>query len=764
MSQSEPDRITRLERRIQKLEDRLADLTAAGTAAPVAAAQRLAPAPVTPPAAVQLSAAPAAPNLPAATPSATAPAPARTRSFADLEEQLSSRLLAWVGGIALVLGAMFFLSLAFSRGWIGPEARVLIGFVAGAVALGAGTWLFERGDQTPATVLVGVGVGTGSLALFAASRLYGFIPIEVALIGFFVLAVIAAAIALRAGSQAVAAFGLVATTLAPPILGATPNLVTVAFLGAALVGTAAISSRRAWPWLALIAFLATSPQAGEWFRGEPSLTVVFIGILAFWLVNLLAAAGAALATDRRTVHRASATLLVLNALAALSAMHLALPDDPLLRSIGILILVSGHTVLALELLRRRPARHPFGVLVAGVALGTLAIGMAIELGGVARPIGETALALAVAWVAIHFRDRLAAVSGAAIASVALADFVFIEYPYETLGRFRPEGWAFASPQGIVTILIAAALLAVAVIAWRSFSIAPLRDRRWTAGVAFVGGCLGAIAVVGYAAVFELWADLLIVAWAALALAALAAASFVRRDARAWLMAAIGAAGLFGSAAFVAVGAVVPPSRLAVDPFIGGARRLVDGQTFGIVALAALVAALFVAGWLVTRWPPTAASGRRNGSGPRTAAITAVMSAGGLAVYLVSVVIVDAFQAGAGGARDPWEVATQAQVALSIVWVVVGAVTFAVGLIRGIGLARMFGLGLLSVAAAKVFLFDLASLDVAYRVLSLIGLGGVLLASSFVANRFRTQRPAAGKDEPAETPGPDSTVLTDPGNA
>src|SRR5438034_755169 len=134
--------------------------------------------------------------------------------------------------IALLLGAMFFLSLAFSRGWIGPEARVLIGFVAGAVALGAGTWLFERGDQTPATVLVGVGVGTGSLALFAASRLYGFIPIEVALLGFFILAVIAAAIALRAGSQAVAAFGLVATTLAPPILGASPNLVTIAFLGA----------------------------------------------------------------------------------------------------------------------------------------------------------------------------------------------------------------------------------------------------------------------------------------------------------------------------------------------------------------------------------------------------------------------------------------------------------------------------------------------------------------------------------------------------
>jgi uncharacterized membrane protein len=75
--------------------------------------------------------------------------------------------------------------------------------------------------------------------------------------------------------------------------------------------------------------------------------------------------------------------------------------------------------------------------------------------------------------------------------------------------------------------------------------------------------------------------------------------------------------------------------------------------------------------------------------------------------------------------------------LSIAWVLMGAAAFAVGVVRGVSLARVFGLGLLSLATAKVFLFDLAALDVAYRVLSFIGLGGVLLASSFVASRFRS---------------------------
>ncbi|HEY5434673.1 MAG TPA: hypothetical protein VIK13_05530, partial [Candidatus Limnocylindrales bacterium] len=50
----------------------------------------------------------------------------------------------------------------------------------------------------------------------------------------------------------------------------------------------------------------------------------------------------------------------------------------------------------------------------------------------------------------------------------------------------------------------------------------------------------------------------------------------------------------------------------------------------------------------------------------------------------------------------------------------------------------FGLGLLGLATAKVFFVDLAALDVAYRVLSLVALGVLLLVSAAVY--ARTQRP------------------------
>jgi uncharacterized membrane protein len=738
------DRVLRLERRVAELETRLAAWAPDTQQAASIRTANAATAPAVGAAPIPVAHA-AATGLPTATQPTTTtrptPPPARSRSIAELEEQLSSRLLAWVGGIALVLGAMFFLSLAFSRGWIGPEARVLIGLVAGAAALLSGAWLFERGNRTPATVLTGVGVGTGALALFAASRLYGFIPIEVALLALLVVALGTAEIALRANSQAVAVFGLIATTFAPPVLGASPNLATVTFLGIALVGTALISFGRSWPWLAFLAFLFTAPQASRWFYSEPNTALAVAGIGAFWAINALAATGSALARVRPTVHRASASLLVLNALFAIGSIHFVLPDDPFARSAALLVLAGLQGALALPLLLRSPGRHPFGVLAAGLAAGILAIGIAIELGGIASPIGNTILATAVAWVAIRFRERSAAAWAAAIGSLAIAHVVAFEYPGDAFGQSSAQGWPFTSPGGIVSVVMAASLLIVAVLAWRSFTDVPLRGPwRWTASQALAGGSLGAIAVMGYASGFEFQPDFIVVAWSALAIATSGVAAYVRRDRPAWLSAATTAAVFIGMGAWEALTVVTRPGRLLVDPHrTGGIVPLLNTAS---LALAAVAVALGVGAWVLTRWSPA----RPAGAGRDPLASGAIAAAGAVILYLVSIAIVDAFQTRVTPSTSSSEIATQAQVALSIAWVLVGAGAFAIGLVRRVGVARGFGLGLLGLATAKVFLFDLAALDVSYRVLSFLGLGGVLLASSFVAARFRAPGPVSGAQE------------------
>ncbi|HEX4929690.1 MAG TPA: DUF2339 domain-containing protein, partial [Gaiellaceae bacterium] len=151
-------------------------------------------------------------------------------SLNDLEARLAGRALAWVGGLALVLGAIFFLSLAFSRGWIGPELRVLIGLVAGSICLAGGAAFMERDNRLLGHALTPVGLAIISVSLIAATRLFELVPVEVGLAVALLSAIVAAVIAVRANSQIVAGFGLVSVLAAPPLMGATPDMATLAFI------------------------------------------------------------------------------------------------------------------------------------------------------------------------------------------------------------------------------------------------------------------------------------------------------------------------------------------------------------------------------------------------------------------------------------------------------------------------------------------------------------------------------------------------------
>jgi uncharacterized membrane protein len=90
------------------------------------------------------------------------PAPRQKAWTAQLEELLGGRLLAWAGGIAVILGVAFFVALAVKRGWIDEQARILLSFL-GSLALGAcGVWLHERKGRTQASMAM---VGTSGTPL-----------------------------------------------------------------------------------------------------------------------------------------------------------------------------------------------------------------------------------------------------------------------------------------------------------------------------------------------------------------------------------------------------------------------------------------------------------------------------------------------------------------------------------------------------------------------------------------------------------------------
>ena len=925
--------------------------------------------------------APAAPPAPAAEPvtaAAEAPVPIEAAwltaikeaigwtpgggwSLQEIEQRVTGRLLAWVGGAAVLIGVIFFLSLAFSSGWVGPELRVLIGLAGGALFIAGSAWLFERGQALLGHVLVAVGLGTISLALLAATRLYGLVPAELALAGSLLSMAAATVIAIRAGSQAVAAFGVVAMLAAPPLLGAPASLATIGFLGTALAATTAIALFRSWSWLPSLAFILTAPQLAVWILGHPDRALGLAGVVAFWALSAVAAGGEEFRHRRGELRVSSAPLLVANAAFLVGAGFLLLDGDATpLRGLFLALVALAHFVLGGYFLRAEGELHPFGMLAVGTGVTAVTMAIPVQFGGPVVALAWAAEAVALAWVFGTRDHRYAGIVAAVLGTLAVAHLVAIEYPVErlivglghpagampfvngaglTLGfllgglavagifvrsasiriglgaagfalvayalpfelsgpplaigwvaeavtlawirgdavRFPADARGFADVGGIVLgilgighfvlveyplwkfsgggttavgaipfvngsgltlALLLVALAAAAYLArsspvraalasvglllvayalpfelsgmallagWSGLAVLavalqasvdlvvprvapragferaralylpailggvlaladllnsylppgeigreplpqiPFVDERSVAAAVAIGAMLlaafvtrvpairaGAIVAAtvtaAYLAPFELPVFGVVIGWSALALALALPIRWDRPGARLYTVAAATLAGL-GLA--VTLTLVAPPARLAV-----GAGKEIDHPLLLSEASAAL------AGLIVL-----AAAGSRRFRGRREGTALAV-AGGALAVYLLSIGVVDAFQARLGGPVALEELQKQAQVALSILWAVVGVGAFGGGVLRGLALVREFGLALLALATLKVFVFDLAALDVSYRVLSFIGLGILLLVSAYVYQSLRPGRHGKGGAAPS----------------
>jgi Predicted membrane protein (DUF2339) len=131
-------------------------------------------------------------------------------------------------------------------------------------------------------------------------------------------------------------------------------------------------------------------------------------------------------------------------------------------------------------------------------------------------------------------------------------------------------------------------------------------------------------------------------------------------------------------------------------------------------------------------------------GPAKWSGTAAAAALGFLLYLVSVTIVDLAQPGtaafgAGSGLSALDTQARGQVIVSSLWALCGLGLVVAGLRRGQSGWRSAGLVLLGLAAAKITIFDLASLSTAARTISFIVVGMVFLAAAF-AYQAMVKRP------------------------
>ena len=81
----------------------------------------------------------------------------------EFERLFGGRVLAWIGGLATLLGVVFLMRSAVDSSWFTEEVRALLAAVGSLLLLGVGVWLHERKGQ------VGARAGYWSPSRFRAS-------------------------------------------------------------------------------------------------------------------------------------------------------------------------------------------------------------------------------------------------------------------------------------------------------------------------------------------------------------------------------------------------------------------------------------------------------------------------------------------------------------------------------------------------------------------------------------------------------------------
>jgi len=162
------------------------------------------------------------------------------------------------------------------------------------------------------------------------------------------------------------------------------------------------------------------------------------------------------------------------------------------------------------------------------------------------------------------------------------------------------------------------------------------------------------------------------------------------------------------------------------------HTLIFNQTFGAFAL--LIGALSCGVWFYSRAENLNAD-ERSGMLPALVASANLLAIIALSLEALGHYTVLMRATGLEPARLA-DLKLAQQLSISVVWTVYGGAMLTVGIARRSKLLRVMALLLLGLTIFKVFLFDLSSLEKLYRIISFIVLGLILLAVSFLYQRYR----------------------------
>ena len=177
----------------------------------------------------------------------------------------SGNVVLKIGIIILFFGVAFLLKYAAQRNMISIELRLVGVALSGMVMLGAGWWL-RRISSGYGLVLQGGGVGILYLVVFAAAKLYSFLPMTLSLSVMIGLVAFSCMLAVLQESKSLAVFGIIGGFLAPVLMstGGGSHVLLFSYYTLLNTGILGIAWFKSWRELNLIGFVFTFAIGTLW--------------------------------------------------------------------------------------------------------------------------------------------------------------------------------------------------------------------------------------------------------------------------------------------------------------------------------------------------------------------------------------------------------------------------------------------------------------------------------------------------------------------
>jgi uncharacterized membrane protein len=323
------------------------------------------------------------------------PAPFNPISRIEFERVFGGRVLAWIGGLATLLGVIFLMRSAVDSSWFTEEVRTLMAGFGSLLLLALGLWLHERkGRLEVARIAVAIAIPGLYATTVVAAQAYDLISPVIGLEAAALIGVVGVFIAVRWSSMLVGSVGMLGALAAPMLVGTVTDGGSIAFVALALAASVGVLLWQRWNWLALGAFVVSAPQLIAWIwdsgfiitnegvSGPSEPTLLVLAVLAgFWVLYAAAAFGYELRSrDEEKLPVSSWLLLLCSSLFVVGFGCIAIGgDSELALNAWIFGFAAVHLLLGGAAIRFGIHREIGSLLIGGgIGLGSLGLANAFN--------------------------------------------------------------------------------------------------------------------------------------------------------------------------------------------------------------------------------------------------------------------------------------------------------------------------------------------------------------------------------------------------